>query len=116
MGVAVSLLDLVVQAGMAVFGLALLFDWHALTADVDLGVKPTWSALAFAFPIAMIGFTGLEKVPAWPAWPRTRRGHARQRPLVGVHLVMVYAAVATAADVGLPDHPDPAPRPATRAS
>ena len=29
-GVAVSLLDLVVQAGMAVFGLALLFDWHAL--------------------------------------------------------------------------------------
>ena len=37
--VAVSLLDLVVQVGLAVFGLVLLFDWTALTNDIDLGIE-----------------------------------------------------------------------------
>src|SRR5919197_1221945 len=57
-----GVLDLLVQVGLAIFGLALLFDWSALTRDVNLGTKPTWNSLAFALPIAMIGFTGLEKV------------------------------------------------------
>src|SRR6478672_2007868 len=52
----------VVQAGLALMGLLLLFDWTALTNNIDLGTKPTWNSLAFALPIAMIGFTGLEKV------------------------------------------------------
>ena len=43
-------------------GLLLLFDWTALTNNIDLGTKPTWNSLAFSLPIAMIGFTGLEKV------------------------------------------------------
>src|SRR4051812_11864970 len=61
-GVLLSVLDLLVQAGLAIFGLMLLFDWHALTHDVNLGTKPTWSSLAFALPLAMVAFTGLEKV------------------------------------------------------
>lgn len=107
-GVAVSLLDLVVQAGMAVFGLALLFDWHALTADVDLGVKPTWSALAFAIPIAMIGFTGLEKVASLAGMAKNPAKDVPDSIRTSVFtVVLIYAAIATAATSAYPIKPDP---------
>lgn len=107
-GVAVSLLDLVVQAGIAVFGLALLFDWHALTADVDLGVKPTWSALAFAIPIAMIGFTGLEKVSSLAGIAKNPAKDIPDSVRTSVFtVVLVYAAIATAATSAYPITPDP---------
>ena len=107
-GVAVSLLDLVVQAGMAVFGLALLFDWHALTADVDLGVKPTWSALAFAIPIAMIGFTGLEKVASLAGMAKNPAKDIPDSVRTSVFtVVLIYAAIATAATSAYPIKPDP---------
>src|SRR4051812_24113022 len=34
-GIWVSVLDLVVQVGLGVLGLAILFDWNAITADID---------------------------------------------------------------------------------
>src|SRR5947207_1482474 len=61
-GVAIAALDLIVQVSLAVLGLALLFSWSSLTRNIDVGADPTWNSIAFSFPIAMIGYAGLEKV------------------------------------------------------
>jgi APA family basic amino acid/polyamine antiporter len=60
----------VVVAGVALvshvlivgLGLALVFSPSDLGRGVDLGVEPSWSDLAFALPVAMLAYTGLETV------------------------------------------------------
>ena len=47
---------------LIVLGLPMLFDRHALGADVDVGGDPSWDELAFALPLAMLAYTGLETV------------------------------------------------------
>jgi APA family basic amino acid/polyamine antiporter len=61
-GIAVALLDLVTQLLLVVLGFALLFSWHALTRGISLGTSPTWHDIAFALPLAMLAYTGLETV------------------------------------------------------
>jgi basic amino acid/polyamine antiporter, APA family len=43
-------------------GLPLLFDTNAIGAGTDLGADPAWDELAFALPLAMLAYTGLETV------------------------------------------------------
>ena len=52
--------DLILQALIIVLGFVLVFDPHDLTASIHLGTAPSWSDLAFALPIAVIAFTGIE--------------------------------------------------------
>src|ERR1019366_9036371 len=52
--------DLVLQAIVIVLGVALVFHPHRLTESIHLGTAPTAANLAFALPIAVIAFTGLE--------------------------------------------------------
>ena len=47
---------------LIVVGLPLLFDTDALGAGTDLGAEPAWDELAFALPLAMLAYTGLETV------------------------------------------------------
>ncbi len=102
-GVAVAALDLVVQVSLAVLGLALLFSWSALTRNIDLGTVPTWNSLAFAFPIAMIGYTGLEKVSSVAAYAKDPERSVPDSVRSSVFtVVIVYAAVATAAASAFP--------------
>ena len=61
-GLVVAGLDLATQLLIVVLGLALVFSPEALTQGADLGVSPTWDDLAFALPLAMLAFTGLETV------------------------------------------------------
>ena len=61
-GLAVAGLDLATQLVLVLLGFALLFSPEALTQGVSLGVAPTWDELAFALPLAMLAFTGLETV------------------------------------------------------
>ena len=35
---------------------------HALTAGTSLGTSPSWHSIAFAIPLAMLAYTGLETV------------------------------------------------------
>jgi APA family basic amino acid/polyamine antiporter len=106
--VVLSVLDLVVQAGLAVFGLMLLFDWQALQNDVDLGTKPTWSALAFALPLAMVAFTGLEKVSSLASMAKDPVKSVPDAVRTSVFtVVVIYAAVATVATSAYRFHPDP---------
>ncbi len=52
--------DLVLQAAVIVLGLVLAFHPHRLSETIHLGTAPSWSDLAFALPITVIAFTGLE--------------------------------------------------------
>jgi APA family basic amino acid/polyamine antiporter len=61
-GLTVAALDLATQLLLVILGLALLFSPDALTQGTSLGVSPTWDDLAFALPLAMLAFTGLETV------------------------------------------------------
>jgi APA family basic amino acid/polyamine antiporter len=61
-GVVVPLLDLVTQLILVALGFALLFSASALTRGLDLGVRPSWHEVAFALPLAMLAYTGLETV------------------------------------------------------
>ena len=61
-GILVPALDLLTQLLLVVLGFALVFSPHALTHGMSLGTHPTWHAIAFALPLAMLAFTGLETV------------------------------------------------------
>ena len=61
-GLVVAGLDLATQLLLVVLGFAFLFDRHALAKGMTLGETPTWHAIAFALPLAMLAFTGLETV------------------------------------------------------
>jgi APA family basic amino acid/polyamine antiporter len=52
----------VVHVTLVVLGLIMLYSTAALERGTDLGVVPTWHAIAFALPLAMIAYTGLETV------------------------------------------------------
>src|SRR5881398_311729 len=58
----VALVDLATQVLIVGLGFALLFSPHALTAGTSLGVTPSWHSIAFAIPLAMLAYTGLETV------------------------------------------------------
>src|SRR3954447_5043734 len=60
--IALAGLDIVSQALLVVLGLALLVHPHSLASSVHLGSSPTWHGLAFALPVAMLAYTGLETV------------------------------------------------------
>lgn len=59
--VAVAVVAVVAHGLLIVFGFALLFDPDAFRG-IDLGADPAWDELAFALPLAMLAYTGLETV------------------------------------------------------
>jgi basic amino acid/polyamine antiporter, APA family len=102
-GLVVAGLDLATQLLLVILGLALLFTPDALTEGIDLGVSPTWDDLAFALPLAMLAYTGLETV-ANLAEETREPGRTLPRSLfsaIGL-VVLITAAVAT---VGLAAFP-----------
>ena len=102
-GLVVAGLDLATQLLLVILGLALLFSPDALTQGTDLGVSPTWDDLAFALPLAMLAYTGLETV-ANLAEETREPGRTLPRSLfsaIGL-VVLITAAVAT---VGLAAFP-----------
>ena len=95
-------LDLATQLLLVVLGLALLFSPEALTQG-SLGVAPTWDDLAFALPLALLAFTGLETV-ANLAEETREPGRTLPRSLFSaIGLVVVLTAVIAA--VGLSAFP-----------
>jgi basic amino acid/polyamine antiporter, APA family len=59
---AVPLLDLVTQLLLVGLGFGLLFSPDAIGRGLDLGTQPSWHELAFAVPLALLAYTGLETV------------------------------------------------------
>jgi len=99
----VALVDLATQLLIVAVGMALLFSPHALTAGTSLGETPTWHSIAFAVPLAMLAYTGLETV-ANLAEETRRPGRDLPRSVfsaVGL-VVVLYVAIAV---VGLSAFP-----------
>ena len=61
-GLVLALLDISVQLLIVVLGFAVVFSPEVLTSGFDLATGQEWSDLAFALPLAMLAYTGLETV------------------------------------------------------
>jgi APA family basic amino acid/polyamine antiporter len=88
---------------LVVLGLALLFDADALTRGTNLGVAPTWHEIAFALPLALLAYTGLETV-ANLAEETREPGRTLPRSLFSA-IGLVVAITALIAVVGLSAFP-----------
>jgi APA family basic amino acid/polyamine antiporter len=94
----VALVDLGTQLLLIALGLALLFSPHALTAGTSLGSQPSWHDIAFAIPLAMLAYTGLETI-ANLAEEARRPGRDLPRSLfsaIGL-VVLIYVVIAVVA-------------------
>ena len=104
-GLAVPLLDLVTQMLLVILGFGLLFSGSALTRGASLGTSPSWHSIAFALPLAMLAYTGLETVANYAEEVR-RPGRDLPRSLFSAigSVVVVYVLIAL---VGLSAFPAP---------
>jgi basic amino acid/polyamine antiporter, APA family len=102
-GIVVALLDLVTQLLLVILGFALLFSWQALTQGLSIGTSPSWHAIAFALPLAMLAYTGLETVANLAEEVR-RPGRDLPRSLFSAisAVVVIYVLIAL---VGLSAYP-----------
>ena len=102
-GLAVPILDLVTQVLLVIFGFAFLFSGKALTRDLSLGTHPSWHDIAFALPLAMLAYTGLETVANYAEEAR-RPGRDLPRSLFSAItcVVVIYILIAC---VGLSAYP-----------
>src|SRR5438034_4103751 len=101
--IVIALLDFATQVLLVILGFALLFTPDALTRGTSVGHSPSWHALAFALPIAMLAYTGLETVANFAEEVR-RPGRDLPRSLfsaIGL-VVILYVAIAV---VGLSAFP-----------
>jgi basic amino acid/polyamine antiporter, APA family len=97
-GIVVPALDLLTQLLLVVLGFIFVFTPGALSHGTSLGSHPTWHALAFSLPLAMLAFTGLETV-ANLAEEARRPGVDLPRSVFGgiVTVVTIYVAIAVVA-------------------
>jgi APA family basic amino acid/polyamine antiporter len=102
-GLIVPALDLLTQLLLVVLGFVFLFSPHALTHGTHLGTHPSWGAIAFALPLAMLAFTGLETV-ANLAEEARRPGVDLPRSVFGAiaTVVTIYVAIALVAVSAFP--------------
>src|SRR5207237_481758 len=66
-GFAVPGLALGTHLLLVIVGFAVISSPHALTLGTSLGHAPSWHAIAFALPLAMLAYTGLETVASGSA-------------------------------------------------
>ena len=102
-GIIVPALDLLTQLLLVVLGFVLVFSPHALASGTSLGTHPTWHSLAYALPLAMLAFTGLETVANLAAEAR-RPGVDLPRSVFGgiATVVTMYVAIAVVALAAFP--------------
>lgn len=102
-GIVVAGLDLATQLLLVILGFALVFSPDLLTQGTSLGTAPSWSEIAFALPLAMLAYTGLETVANLAAETR-EPGRTLPRSLFSaIGLVVVLTSLV--AVVGLSAFP-----------
>ncbi|MEJ7568595.1 MAG: universal stress protein [Gaiellaceae bacterium] len=102
-GIVVAGLDLATQLLLVVLGLALIFSPDALTNGLSLGTDSAWSDIAFALPLALLAYTGLETV-ANLAEETREPGRTLPRSLFSA-IGLVVAITALIAVVGISAFP-----------
>ena len=104
--VIVAIVDLVTQLLIIVLGFAVVFSPHALTRGTSLGHSPSWHDIAFALPLAMLAYTGLETI-ANLAEETRRPGRDLPRSLfssIGLVVVLYVLIAAVALSAFPPAH------------
>jgi basic amino acid/polyamine antiporter, APA family len=97
--------DLILQALIIVLGLALVFNPDNLSASINLGTAPSWSDLAYALPIAVIAFTGIEAAASIAGEVSATRKQVKL--LVGPGswvIVLIYVGISLVGVGALPVH------------
>jgi APA family basic amino acid/polyamine antiporter len=90
-GILVAGLALASHLLLIVLGFAFLFSADALNEGIDLGTAPDWGDIAFALPLAMLAYTGLETVANLAAETR-EPGRTLPRSLfAGIGLVVAVS-------------------------
>jgi basic amino acid/polyamine antiporter, APA family len=98
LGIVIPALDLVTQLLLVVLGFALIVTPHSLTHGTSLGSHPTWHALLFSIPLAMLAFTGLETVANLAQEARRPGVDLPRSVFAGIATVItVYVAIAVVA-------------------
>ena len=90
---------------LVVAGVAVAWDWGAVTDPVDLGSQPEWGELGFALIVAGLALTGIEAASGLAGEIRPNRRELKRvigatavtafTVLVGVSLIALMAAPAT---------------------
>jgi len=100
---AVALLDLLVQGMLVLLGLAFILSPEALTEGFGIASGQEWGDLAFALPLAMLAYTGLETA-ANLAEEAREPGRTLPRSLFSAIGLVVVMTVLIAA-IGLSAYP-----------
>ena len=100
---AVALLDLLVQGLLVILGVAFLLSPETLAEGLGFATGQSWSDLAFALPLAMLAYTGLETV-ANLAEEATEPGRTLPRSLFSAIGLVVVVTVLIGA-IGLSAYP-----------
>jgi APA family basic amino acid/polyamine antiporter len=97
-GIVVAVLDLITQVGLVALGFAFLFSGDALTRGVSIGSSPSWYDIAFALPLAMLAYTGLETVANLAEETREPGRDLPRSLFSGIGLVvLIYVAIGLVA-------------------
>jgi APA family basic amino acid/polyamine antiporter len=100
-----TILDLGLQAVVIVVGLILVFHPGHLTRSVHLGRAPSVSDLAFALPLAVVAFTGLESASSLAAEASATPRQVKRLVGAGSAAIMiVYVGIALVGVAALPVH------------
>jgi basic amino acid/polyamine antiporter, APA family len=100
--VTLACLDLVVQALVVVIGLAVLFSGSELVDGFSFADGQGWRSLAFAVPLAMLAFTGLETASNLAAETREPDSVPRSTLSAGVLVVVTTVLVDAVGITALP--------------
>lgn len=103
--VIITVADLGLQAVIVVLGLLLAFHPGRLTASIHLGTAPTGTDLAFALPIAVVAFAGLEAAASL-AGEVTASGRQLRRLVFpgSIVIILIYVGIAVVGVAALPVH------------
>jgi APA family basic amino acid/polyamine antiporter len=97
--------DLMLQAIVIVVGVSLAFHPQRLTESIHFGTTPTASNLAFALPIAVIAFTGLEAAASLIGEVTGSDRSLKRLILPGsAIIVVIYVGIALVGVAALPVH------------
>jgi APA family basic amino acid/polyamine antiporter len=108
LAIAIAAVTVVGQLLLVLLGLPFLLSLDNLGKGTDLGTAPTWSAIAFALPVAMLAYTGLETVANLAAETREPGKTLPRSLFVGIGAAVVISfLVAIVAISAFPAHADP---------
>ena len=89
----VPLVDLVTQLLLVVLGFAFLFSPSALGRGLSLGTQPSWHSIAFALPLALLAYTGLETVANFAEETRQPGRDLPRSLFTGIGLVVLVTVL-----------------------